>query len=139
MIDIALLFGKLLFLVLLYLFLFAAVRSGLGAMMASSPKRQAGPLSLVVAAGPPELVGVRVPLSDKVTIGRAAGNDVVIGDDFVSSHHVEIDPSPRGPVLEDLESTNGTIVNGKTVGYPVPLRTGDLVEIGRVKLRVERL
>ncbi|HEY3317633.1 MAG TPA: FHA domain-containing protein [Coriobacteriia bacterium] len=139
MIDIALLFGKLLFLVLLYLFLFAAIRSGLGSMMSVSPKKQVGPLALVVAAGPPELVGIRVPLTERVTIGRAAGSDIVIADDFVSSRHAAIDPSPRGPVLEDLESTNGTIVNGKTVGYPVPLRGGDLVEIGRVKLRVERL
>ncbi len=139
MIDVTLLFGKLLFLVLLYFFLFAAVRSGLGAMAAASPKKQAGPLALVVAAGPPELVGVRVPLTERVTIGRSPECDVAIADDFVSSDHAAVEPSPRGPLLEDLESTNGTTVNGKVVGYPVPLRDGDLVEIGRVKLRVERL
>lgn len=138
MIDIVLLFGKLLFLFLLYVFLFAAIRSGLGVMMQSSPRKQAGPLELVVAAGPPELVGIRVPLSAEVTIGRSADNDVTIADDFVSSHHVRIDATSRGPVLEDLDSTNGTIVNSKTVGYPVPLRNGDMVEIGTVKLKVVR-
>jgi hypothetical protein len=138
MIDIALLFGKLLFLLLLYLFLFAAIRSGVGVMMSGSPKREVSPLMLVVAAGPPELVGVHLPLTARVTIGRSADSDLTIGDDFVSSHHARIDATPRGPVLEDLDSTNGTVVNGKTVGYPVPLRTGDLVEIGTVKLRVER-
>jgi pSer/pThr/pTyr-binding forkhead associated (FHA) protein len=139
MIDVALLFGKLLFLLLLYIFLFAAVRSGLGTVMAVSPQKQASPLSLVVAAGPPELVGVRVPLSADVTIGRTSDNDLTIADDFVSSHHAVVKPGPRGPVLEDLDSTNGTIVDGKTVGYPVALRAGDLVEIGTVKLKVERL
>jgi pSer/pThr/pTyr-binding forkhead associated (FHA) protein len=139
MIDVTLLFGKLLFLVLLYAFLFAAVRSGLGTVMAAAPKKQAGPLALLVSAGPPELVGVRIPLSAEVTIGRTADNDLAIADDFVSSHHAKITPGPRGPVLEDLESTNGTVVGGKTVGYPVPLRAGDLVEIGTVKLKVERL
>lgn len=138
MIDIALLFGKLLFLALLYVFLFAAVRAGIGTVMQVSPKKIAGPLSLLVAAGPPELVGVRVPLSADVTVGRSADNDLVIADDFVSSHHAEVKPSARGPVLEDLDSTNGTLVNGETVGYPVTLRAGDLVEIGTVKLKVER-
>jgi pSer/pThr/pTyr-binding forkhead associated (FHA) protein len=138
MIDIALLFGKLLFLLLIYLFLFAAIRSGVGVMMSASPKKQAGPLALVVAAGPPELVGVRVPLTSRITIGRSADSDLTIADDFVSTHHAHIDPTPRGPVLEDLDSTNGTVVNGKAVGYPVPLRPGDVVEIGTVKLRVEK-
>ncbi len=139
MIDVTLLFGKLLFLLLLYLFLFAAIKSGVGLMMGASPKPQAHQLGLLVAAGPPELVGIRVPLTSTVTIGRSPDNDVTIADDFVSSRHAEIDPSSRGPMLTDLESTNGTIVNGKTVGYPVPLRDGDLVEIGTVKLKVERL
>lgn len=138
MIDIALLFGKLLFLLLLYLFLFAAIRSGVGVMMQASPANKAKPLSLLVAAGPPELVGIRVPLTSRVAIGRSSDSDLTIADDFVSSHHAEVVPSPRGPMLEDLDSTNGTIVNGKTVGYPVPLRAGDLVEIGTVKLKVER-
>ncbi len=139
MIDIALLFGKLLFLLLLYVFLFAAVRAGLGTITSSSPRKQTGPLALVVAAGPPEIVGVRVPLTAEVTIGRAAESDLTIADDFVSTHHARIEPSARGPMLEDLDSTNGTIVNGKMVGFPIGLRGGDLVEIGTVKLKVERL
>jgi hypothetical protein len=139
MIDIALLFGKLLFLLLLYVFLFAAIRSGVGVMMQASPAPKQHPLGLVVAAGPPELVGIRVPLSAPVSIGRSADNDVVIADDFVSSKHARVEPTPRGPMLSDLDSTNGTIVEGKTVGYPVALRAGDVVEIGTVKLKVERL
>jgi pSer/pThr/pTyr-binding forkhead associated (FHA) protein len=138
MIDIALLFGKLLFLLLLYVFLFAAIRSGVGTVMAVSPKKQTSALGLVVAAGPNELVGVHLPLTDEVTIGRTADSDLTIADDFVSSHHAVIKPGPRGPVLEDLDSTNGTVVNGKAVGYPVPLRDGDLIEIGTTKLKVER-
>jgi hypothetical protein len=139
MIDVALLFGKLLFLLLLYVFLFAAIRSGVGLMTGASPKRQKGELAMLVASGPPELVGIRLPLTARVTIGRAADNDLTIADDFVSSRHAQVDPSPRGPMLSDLESTNGTIVNGKTVGYPVLLREGDLVEIGTVKVKVDRL
>lgn len=139
MIDVVLLFGKLLFLLLLYVFLFAAVRAGLGTISSSSPRKPKGPLALVVAAGPPEIVGVRVPLTAEVTIGRAADNDLTIADDFVSSHHARIAPSARGPMFEDLDSTNGTVVEGKVVGYPVALRDGDLVEIGTVKLKVERL
>lgn len=139
MIDVTLLFGKLLFLLLLYVFLFAAIRSGLGVVMAASPRKQVAPLALVVAAGPPELVGVRVPLSTEVTIGRSPESDLVIADDFVSTHHAVVKATSKGPLLEDLDSTNGTLVDGKVVGYPVALRAGDLVEIGTVKLRVDRL
>lgn len=139
MIDVTLLFGKLVFLLLLYVFLFFAIRSGLGVMTSASPRKQVSPLALLVASGPPELVGVKVPLSSDVSIGRSPESDLVIADDFVSTHHASIKATRKGPLLEDLDSTNGTIVDGKVVGYPVTLRAGDLVEIGTVKLRVERL
>lgn len=138
MIDVALLFGRILLLALLYLFLFAAVRAGLGAIKRGTPSQPQRPLTLVITAGPAELVGVRVPLDAAVRIGRASDLELVIADDFVSTHHARIAPAPGGPVLEDLDSTNGTLLNGRRVTSPAPLAAGDEIEIGTVRMKVSR-
>ena len=137
MIDVALLAGRLLLLALLYLFLFAAIRAGLG--LVSSP-RKAGPgsFTLSVTRGPRELRGVTVPVSGPVVIGRSPGADIVIDDDFVSGRHARVSPAGAEVVLEDLGSTNGTLLNGARVSAPQTLRPGDIIEIGEVRLAVER-
>jgi pSer/pThr/pTyr-binding forkhead associated (FHA) protein len=138
MVDVALLFGRILLLALLYLFLFAAVRAGLGVIRRGSPTQAQAPLTLVVLTGPPEIVGVRLPLDAKVRIGRSPGLELVIADDFVSSTHAQILPSSGGPLLEDLDSTNGTLLGGRRISGTVALSAGDEIEIGPVKMRVSR-
>lgn len=138
MIDVALLFGRILLLALLYLFLFAAVRSGLGVVKRGLPSGPVKPFVLVVTAGPQELAGVRIPLDARVRIGRAPDLELVVADDFVSTTHAQIVPGPDGPVLEDLGSTNGTLVNGVRVTAPTSLAAGDELEIGTVRLKVSR-
>lgn len=139
MVDIVLLVGKLVLLALLYLFLFAAVRAGLGYVKAAGPAAAGARLALAVVQGPRELKGVSVPVSGPVVIGRAAGADIVIADDFISSTHARVTPSPDGSaVIEDLDSTNGTVVNGSQITRPVALAAGDLVDLGAVRLKVVR-
>src|SRR5262245_555743 len=53
---------------------------------------------------------------DKLAIGTAAGNDVVLTDDSVSRYHVELAPGPLGVRIVDCGSTNGTLVNGLRIG-----------------------
>jgi len=137
-IDVALLFGRILLLALLYLFLYAAVRAGLGVIKRGAPSQAERPLDLVVVAGPPEMTGVRIPLDSLVRIGRDPAVELVIADDFVSTIHARIVPAPGGPRLEDLDSTNGTLLNGSPVSIPVTLSAGDEIEVGTVKLRVSR-
>lgn len=138
MVDVALLFGRILLLALLYLFLFASVRAGLGLIRRGGPSRPDLPLVLVVVSGPPELVGIRLPLDSRVRIGRAPGLELVIADDFVSTVHAHVLPAPGGPVIEDLDSTNGTIVGGRRITRAIPLAAGDEIEIGPVKMKVSR-
>ena len=137
MIDLALLAGRLLLLVLLYLFLFAAVRTGIG-LVAGQRIRGRGVWTISVMQGPRELMGVSVPVSGPVVIGRSPGADIVIGDDFVSGRHARIAPSGDGAVLEDLGSTNGTLLNGQRVTGPRSLRPGDAIDIGAVRLKADR-
>lgn len=139
MVDVVLLFGRVLLLAALYLFLWAAVRTGVGLVRSGSPGEADRALAVVVTGGPPELKGVKVALDRQVRIGRSPDLELVIADDFVSTSHARIVPAQGGPVLEDLASTNGTLVNGSRVRGPVRLTAGDLIEIGTVKLKVARL
>ena len=138
MADVILLFGRILFVGLLYLFLFAAVRTGVGMVASGGVRARAKGLALAVTEGPRELRGVTVQLSGPVIIGRSPDADLVIADDFVSSMHAKILPDGDGAIAEDLGSTNGTIVNGQPLTRPMRLSAGDTIELGTNRLKVVR-
>ncbi len=139
MADVVLLFGRIVLIALLYLFLFAAVKAGMGLVTGAGPKSARKGLAIRVTHGPREITGVSVPLTGPVIIGRSPDADLVIADDFVSSVHAKILNGPEGPVLEDLDSTNGTILNGQPARRPLSLSAGDVIELGTVRLEVVRL
>ena len=88
--------------------------------------------TLSVVAGPD--LGKSVPLSSQpVRIGTGEGNTLVLTDPTVSRAHVEVTPSPDGPLLADQGSTNGTFVDGNRV-KEAWLRPGAEVTIGQTKL-----
>jgi pSer/pThr/pTyr-binding forkhead associated (FHA) protein len=64
---------------------------------------------------------------DSYTVGREAGNEIVIEDPQVSRRHAQLTRQGTSYLLEDIGSTNGTYVNGKRVTAPVLLNNGDLV------------
>lgn len=68
----------------------------------------------------------------RFTIGRDTGCDVVLPDPTVSRWHAGLRREPGGWLLDDLGSTNGTLVNGWRVRAWVPVRDGDLVSFGAV-------
>jgi hypothetical protein len=69
-------------------------------------------------------------LSTPITIGREEGNLVQLNDDRISRFHVKIQEDQGKLVLTDLQSTNGTKVNGEGVQLWV-LRYGDVIALGR--------
>ncbi len=73
---------------------------------------------------------------ERVSIGRHADNDICLNDKAVSGHHAIIITILSDSFLEDLDSTNGTLVNGKQIAKH-PLSNGDTVNIGRNSLRYE--
>ena len=76
-----------------------------------------------------------IPLSkERITIGRKAHNDVQIDNLAVSGEHAVIVSIMDDAFLEDLGSTNGTMVNGKTVKKHF-LQDNDVVELGKYKLK----
>lgn len=74
----------------------------------------------------------------RITIGRADDNAIALDDEEVSRYHVAIyrDDESR-IVIEDLNSTNGTFLNGKRIDAIVPLSRGDELWIGKSVLQVE--
>lgn len=72
-------------------------------------------------------------LATPVSIGREADNDIQLNDDRVSRFHAKLQDDSGKIILTDLESTNGTRVNGHPIQIRI-LQTGDLVSIGRCVL-----
>ncbi|KAB7788800.1 FHA domain-containing protein FhaB/FipA [Bifidobacterium cebidarum] len=99
---------------------------------APAPGRHAQqPTLLVIIDGP--LAGSSVPLAEsEITLGRAASNTVVLDDEFVSSHHarVYLDAASGQWAIEDLHSTNGTVVNQQRINRPTILPARIPVRIG---------
>jgi len=73
---------------------------------------------------------------DSSTLGRHRNNDIVISDPKVSAFHVRIDRTAEGFVLVDLESRNGSFVNGRKV-QKVLLKNDDVVRAGAARLRYQ--
>jgi pSer/pThr/pTyr-binding forkhead associated (FHA) protein len=75
------------------------------------------------------------PLNKEImTIGRKEDNDIRIENLAVSGHHAKLLTIFEDSFLEDLSSTNGTYVNGKSINKH-PLRSGDIIVIGKHELR----
>jgi hypothetical protein len=100
-------------------------------------RMQEGPSGL----GPGSIVlpgGERVRLGDRpVIIGRLPECDVALADPNVSRRHAEVRPSGSGYSVVDLNSTNGTRVNGVVVAPEAALRDGDIITVGATRLRFE--
>jgi pSer/pThr/pTyr-binding forkhead associated (FHA) protein len=95
-----------------------AVRSMTTSMTAAPDRRQPFVLQFPRGGG------------DQFSIGRDAACDLAIADMTVSRLHAQLERTPDGWLLSDLESTNGTRVNGWRVRGKIPVRAGDLVSFG---------
>jgi hypothetical protein len=138
------------FLLLLWLFIFAAFRvvradlfGGRAGRVAAVPPRAAapgrrkakGPKTLVVTAGP--LAGTRITLGDQpILIGRADDSTLVLTDDFASSRHARLTNRGGQWYVEDLGSTNGTYLDQQRVQGPLLVGPGQPIRIGQTVLEL---
>jgi hypothetical protein len=141
--------GQLLFLrgavlFVLYLFVAFALLVVMGDLRRAARKpRSAARYSalgylVLVEAGPTGLDPKTVfPLEAVSPIGRSLRNTVSLDDEFLSAEHALLSWREGSWWLEDLGSTNGTFLNGVRVSRILPLASGDLIELGRVALRLE--
>jgi hypothetical protein len=91
------------------------------------------------------LVGIRGEVAGRsypmgaapITIGRGAGNDVVLTTPLASRSHARVERSGDGWVLADCGSSNGTAINGQRAPAAHRLRPGDEITVGDAVLRIE--
>jgi pSer/pThr/pTyr-binding forkhead associated (FHA) protein len=82
-------------------------------------------------------ITLRLPVGSVKTIGRTARADFILDAALISRIHCRLTADPSDQlVVEDLGSTNGTIVNGRKITRSV-LRVGDRLTVGRVEFRVD--
>ncbi len=167
MLQIVLLAGKFLLLIILYLFIYRVVRSTtrelrmsaaagggqavvrphdsrgmeVGYVRAGVPTPASGIVtwSLVVVKSPSLRPGeaFAFPPGSSAIAGRDPEMDIYLEDTFVSSKHAVFEATAGVLQIEDLHSTNGTLVNGQQIQGICELRTGDRIEIGDTILQVE--
>jgi hypothetical protein len=151
----ALIVLKLLFLVLLYLFIWRIVRSAVRDVRMPQESFVLAPGSvpglgqeapllrdsgrLVVLTSPALEEGDELTLnSAPLLVGRGSRNDVdLAADEYASSQHARIEPRLDGVWVEDVGSTNGTYLNGVQLTRAKRLTPGDVVRIGETELRYE--
>jgi hypothetical protein len=104
----------------------------------TSGRRRDNKAALKLVPIAPEL-GPAYPLGDELTIGRSPGCAVPLtGDNFVSQLHARVFRRGDEYWVEDLGSTNGTLLNGRRLASATPLHRGDRLQVGRSVLEVEK-
>lgn len=138
---------RLAFIALIYIFLYQVARVSIRELMAIGSIAQddgapnlPGPTTALEVLDPAEsslAPGARLPLDHYTTVGRQDDNTIVIDDAFVSSAHAQLTFDHGHWWLQDLGSTNGTMLNGAPVRSKVQVRPDDIVQFGRVRLRAD--
>lgn len=143
MTDLIILGLRLVFILLLYAFLFQIVLVIVRDLpKTSAQENDAEPdrAYLFVVDGGSEAIipGQRFDLDQVTSIGRAPSNTIKLPDSFVSAEHSILAFRDGQWWLEDLGSTNGTYVNRRLVSSPTPVSFGDVIEIGKTRMKLLR-
>ena len=147
---------KYLFLIVLYIFVFRAVRAVYMELRPATARRAAPARSPAPSPSKsPKGKGKKIPtrasvvegtahkgksfsLANELTIGRADKCSLVLDDAYVSQMHARIYPRGEQVVVEDLGSTNGTYLNRQRLTSPAELQRGDQVKIGKTVLEMRK-
>ena len=131
---------RVLFLVLLYVFLSVIARALIRDLRqaAREPGTELGRLVVVTSPSGEPAQGTSIGLDAITTLGRDVNNAIVVDDQFASAQHAVLTFRGRTWYVEDLASTNGTFVNGVQVENVSPLGYGDELQLGQVRMRLER-
>lgn len=93
----------------------------------------------LLGLSPESIAGERFDIAEESTLGRAPGCTIVLTHDtFISQVHVRLSRQGKNLILEDLKSTNGTLLNNKKVEGMTRLKKGDRITIGRSVFEVVR-
>jgi hypothetical protein len=103
-----------------------------------APKGKRGAVGRLVIIQPRANKGAAFAVGPEITVGRAPNCSVSMPDDtFASQLHARVFVRDRAVWLEDLDSTNGTFVNGRRITTVEQLAKGDRIQIGNTILEAE--
>ena len=135
-------------LVLLWLFILVALNAmrrdankAAGVYQASAPvkgsqRRREAPREIAIVEGPLQGSHMELGTLEDCTLGRASDCDFVTGDDYSSGHHARLFRRGSEWVVEDLESRNGTFVNGVRIDQPEVVGADSEIKLGRTTVRL---
>lgn len=127
---------KYIFIVIIYLFIFSIIRliyldiRGMGSI-ASDTARYLKLINKIDSI--PFKIKEYYPIDDILSLGRNVKNDIVIKDPYVSKQHFQIVEDEGRYYLEDLNSANGTYLNGEKISDVVRLNNKDIIRIGQIE------
>lgn len=140
--QVILVLGRLVFVVLIYLFLFRVATGLLGDLQFRGffDRREMECGRLEVLAGTEVFPkGEFFKIDNKgLRVGRDKHNDMVLPDHYASLEHAVFRQHKGNTIVEDTGSTNGTWVNGEKISSPVQLVEGDYVKIGSITFQYSR-
>jgi pSer/pThr/pTyr-binding forkhead associated (FHA) protein len=144
---------KVAFLVLLYFFVYRAIRVGVNEVRArpasapapqprgaraQRPARKGREAGSVVLLGDGGKKVKSVKLSGTIQIGRAEACQIRLDDTYASQFHARIFERNGSWYVEDLGSTNGTYLNQRKISGPTPVGAGDRVKIGKSLMELRK-
>ncbi|WP_350348326.1 FHA domain-containing protein [Agromyces sp. G08B096] len=114
----------------------AVTRPG-GASVAGDHASTENATRLVITSG--QKTGAEFPLGrDEITIGRSSDSAIIIRDDYTSTHHARLMLWNGRWMIQDLDSTNGTFLDGSRVTVPTPVPLGATVKVGATTFELRR-
>src|SRR3990172_1025966 len=123
------------FLAALFWMLWQDVRAA--ARETTARTRRLGQLVVLDPSLPSLAAGTAFPLLPVTSLGRAPTNTAPLPDDTASLEHALLHLRDGQWWLEDLDSRNGTRLNSQPITQPTPVVPGDVIGVGRVKLKIE--
>ena len=137
--DPALFFSKFLLLAGLVAFVGSVMRVLLLDLWGIRQESSAESFIIEVESGSSMVLGpAEVPLRDQVLVGRGSECALQIKDPEASAQHARFTLRDDGVWLEDLNSSNGTVLDGREVKEPVKVRLGQTVSLGEVRLQLKK-
>lgn len=130
------------FIIILYSIIYQALKimnkdvKGGGRKRQTASRKSYGLEVVEVAEGANVKKGSVIPVKTTITLGRKEENSIVMTDPHVSGNHARLVIKNNILYVEDLNSTNGTFVNGKKIDGRVKLFGSDEVKIGTTTFKV---
>ena len=143
--DVFILILRLLFIVLLYLFLMQVVITitrdlRKTSVMSADALNKAPPVLghlIVVDSGPSSILpGTSFDLMPQTTIGRGPTNTIQLTDNFISAEHTRLWYRNGTWFVQDAGSTNGTYLNNQPAREALPARFGDVIQVGFIRFKL---